>query len=145
MGKNNKMLADEEVALVIVFANLLSALWSYFCISASLDRRSRAYDLMHDTELVWNAVWYSCQTYALLVSVTNIAVVSLIAYRLYPSFLEIVKSQPQRSKKALVAMLGITLLIMMFPASFAPYKITLINTSRGDENVFIHCMSSKFS
>lgn len=54
-------MADDEIALALVLVNFVSALWSYFCISASLDRRSRVYDLVHDTELAWHAFWTSCQ------------------------------------------------------------------------------------
>lgn len=55
------MAADQEIALIIVFVNFCSAIWSYFCITASLNRSSRAYELVHETELVWHAFWSSCQ------------------------------------------------------------------------------------
>lgn len=57
------MAADEEIALIIVFVNFCSAIWSYFCITASLDRRNRAYDVIHDSELAWHAFWSSCQVW----------------------------------------------------------------------------------
>lgn len=55
------MAADQEITLIIVFVNFCSVIWSYFCITASLDRRSSAYELVHETELVWHAFWSSCQ------------------------------------------------------------------------------------
>ncbi|KAI5807038.1 hypothetical protein EDC01DRAFT_781854 [Geopyxis carbonaria] len=128
------MPAEEEFALVVVFSNLLSAIWSYFCVTSSIDRTSRTYDFMHE-ELAWYALWYSCQTFALLVSVTNVVLVSYIIYRLKDSFVETIKSSPVRSKRTLLGLVGATVMLLMLPVSFVPYKVTMIQTSLHDENV----------
>ncbi|KAL0635502.1 hypothetical protein Q9L58_005550 [Maublancomyces gigas] len=132
------MAADQEIALIIGFVNFCSAIWSYFCIIASLDRCSRAYELVHETELVWNAFWSSCQTFALLVSVTNFVLVIFVACRAWSSFVGKFKSAPGLSQKAAVGLLGAALLLLLLPASFIPFNLTRISTSRLDENVFIH-------
>jgi hypothetical protein len=46
------MWADEEIALIIVLANLISAVWSYFSIVCSVDPNSSGYNFMHQ-ELAW--------------------------------------------------------------------------------------------
>ncbi|RPB09309.1 hypothetical protein P167DRAFT_308736 [Morchella conica CCBAS932] len=133
------MAADEEIALIIVFVNFCSAIWSYFCITASLDRRNRAYDVIHDSELAWHAFWSSCQTFAILVSITNVALVIYVTIRTFGSFMERLKSTQGISRKAVIGFCGVAALLLLLPASFIPYNLTRINTDRLDENIFIHC------
>ncbi|RPA99853.1 hypothetical protein L873DRAFT_1648884, partial [Choiromyces venosus 120613-1] len=116
--------ADEDIALITVLINFLSAIWSYFCISASLDRRSRAYDLMHDTELAWNALWTSCQTFALLVSFTNLSLLFYIATRVYASFVDTVKAQADLRGKITWLLVGIGCVLVGAPMAFLPWKLT---------------------
>jgi len=149
---------DEEVALITVLLNFLSAIWSYFCISASLDRRSRAYDFMHDSELAWYALWASCQvlyphfplsptangltkkkTFALLVSFTNLSLLLYIAARAYTSFVNTVKAQVDLWRKVLWVLAGVGCVLAGAPIAFLPWKLTCVETGRLDENIFIHC------
>ncbi|KAI5816302.1 hypothetical protein BZA77DRAFT_62350 [Pyronema omphalodes] len=46
------MWADDELTLIIVLANLVSAIWTYFVIVFSFDRRSSGYAFIH-RELAW--------------------------------------------------------------------------------------------
>jgi len=131
------MWAHEELAIIVTLANVVSAIWSYFCIKSSIDRTTSTYDLMHE-EMAWYAMWYSCQTFALLVSVTNVMVVSYVAYRLRDSFFDCIQSTSTKLRRTLLGLVGTATLLLMVPASFAPYKMTLIQTSRMDENVFIN-------
>lgn len=85
------------------------------------------------------------QTFALLVSVTNFALVVCIVCRVWASFVGKFTSAPGLSRKAAVGLLGAALLLLMVPASFIPYNLTRLNTSRLDENVFIHCKFSPIS
>jgi len=131
------MWADEELAIMIAIANVVSAIWSYFCITSSIDRTASTYDLMHE-EVAWYALWYSCQTFALLVSVTNVILVTYVAYRLRDAFFECIQATSTKLRRTLLGVVGTAMLLLLLPASFVPYKLTLIQTSRMDENVFIN-------
>lgn len=65
-------MAEEDVLIILlVISNLFSAYYTAFCIEASTKRYHWFYTGLHRNDLNWYATWYSCQTIALLVSITN--------------------------------------------------------------------------
>ncbi|KAI5810914.1 hypothetical protein DFH27DRAFT_604992 [Peziza echinospora] len=71
----------ELLVLVLILCNFLSAYYTAFCIEASTKRYHWFYRKMHATDISWYAVWYSCQTLALLVSITNVLVIWAMGVR----------------------------------------------------------------
>ncbi|KAF8534279.1 hypothetical protein BDD12DRAFT_896335 [Trichophaea hybrida] len=123
------MWADEEIALIVVFANMFSAVWSYFSIVSSVDPLSSGYTFMHQ-ELAWYALWYSCQTYAFLVSLTNVALVVYIVYRVKSGFLEKVKVVSRKGVRVVMRLMGMGVVLGMVGLCFVPFKMTMIRVER---------------
>ncbi|KAA8894310.1 hypothetical protein FN846DRAFT_424622 [Sphaerosporella brunnea] len=121
------MWADEEFALLIVSANLISALWSYLCIVASLDRR---YEWFLHKELAWYALWYSCQTYAFLVSLTNLAMVVYVLARVRDGIWERCLKPCRTAARALWMLLLAVVVLLVAAGCFVPLKMTLVEIER---------------
>lgn len=65
-------MAEEDFLVILLAAlNLVSTYYTAFCIEASTKRYHWFYKGSHRNDLNWYAMWYSCQTIALLVSATN--------------------------------------------------------------------------
>lgn len=75
-----------------------------------------------------------------MVSITNVVLLSYIAYRIKDDIGIIFYSTPTKSQRALLGLVGLALAAALLPLSFVPYKMTLVQTNRLDENVWIHCM-----
>jgi len=65
-------MTEIDIAVVsLAVINFLSAFYTAFCIEASTKHYHWFHELLHRSDLYWYTAWYSCQTIALLVSVTN--------------------------------------------------------------------------
>jgi hypothetical protein len=138
------MWADEECALLIVTANLISALWSYFCIVASLGRyefmrhevvwvtipSQYAISAQQLTEIYKYALWCSCQTYAFLVSLTNLGLLGFILVRVRGGLCEKLKMCRGRVGRVVGTLVLTMALVGAGMACFIPLKMTLVDIDR---------------
>lgn len=82
-------------------------------------------------------LWYSCQTFAFLVSITNVSAGLCILYGMKDLFLERVRNTRRRWRQGILLLLGVVAVCAVVPAGFLPFRFTMVETDLQDENLWI--------
>jgi hypothetical protein len=129
---------DPSFPSLVLLANLVSTAWTYFCVHSSTNRRSFAYDFIHE-EAAWYTLWYSCQTFAFLVSITNVSLAFFTLYGMRDVVFERIKVTRPRWHQVGLVLLVICGVVAVVPVGILPWRFTMVETGLHDENLWIHC------